>query len=61
MRNIAIKLFLIWTSELGDVVYIYFLSRALVALLFRGPEPFMQYSRGHHAEHFCEIILNLVQ
>ena len=34
-----------------------FLSEALVALLFSGAEPFMQFFRKrHHREHSCEVI-----
>ena len=31
------------------------LSGALAALLFGGVEPFMQFKRGHHGEHSCEV------
>ena len=38
------KFYGIWTSGSGgDVVYIYFLSGALVALLFSGMEPFVHF------------------
>ena len=37
----------------------YFLSGALVALLFSGTEPFVQFCGRHHEEQFCAIILNL--
>ena len=33
-----------------------FLYGALAALLFTGAEPFMQFERGHHREHSCEVI-----
>ena len=32
-----------------------FLSGALAALLFGGVEPFMQFKRGHHGKHSCEV------
>ena len=31
----------------------YFLSGALVALLFSGAEPFVQFKKGHYGEHSC--------
>ena len=43
MGNIHVKLYQIWTSGSGDVVYRRFLSRALAAPLFRGLEPFVQF------------------
>ena len=43
MRNHSAKLFCIWTSDSGDVVKRHFLSKALVALLFSGAEPFVQF------------------
>ena len=52
------KLFEIWTSGLGvDVLYRYFLSGALVTLLFSRVEPFVKFGGGYYKEHFCEIIL----
>ena len=42
MGNIHVKLYVIWTSDSGDVVKIYFLSGALAALLFSGVEQFVQ-------------------
>ena len=42
MGNIHVKLYEIWHSDLGDVIERYFLSGALVALLFSGLEPFVQ-------------------
>ena len=33
-----------------------FLSGALETLLFSGAEPFVQFQRGHHGEHACEVI-----
>ena len=60
MENIHVKLYEVWTSGLGgDIVKRYFLSGALAAPLFRGAEPFVQFSRGYYEEQFCEIILNL--
>ena len=38
-----------------------FLSRALVALLFGGAEPFMQFWKKASWEHSCEAIWNLDQ
>ena len=44
MRNISVKLFWIWNiGSSGDIIYRYFLSRALVALLFSWLEPFVQF------------------
>ena len=43
MGNIHVKLCVIWTSGSGDVVLRHFLSGALVALLLRGAETFMQF------------------
>ena len=40
MRNTSGKLFLIWASGSGDVVFKDFLPGALAALLFSGAEPF---------------------
>ena len=41
MRNITVKLFEIWTSGSGgDVILTYFLSRALVGILFIGTNTF---------------------
>ena len=34
---------------------------SLVALLLGKVETFVQFSRGHYEDHFCEIILNLDQ
>ena len=59
MGNIHVKLYEVWTSGLGgNVVERYFLSGALAAPLFRGAEPFVQFSRGNNEEQFCETILN---
>ena len=33
-----------------------FLPGALEALLFGGVGPFVQFERGHHGEHSCEVI-----
>ena len=33
-----------------------FLPGALAALMFGGAEPFVQFEKGHHGEHSCEII-----
>ena len=33
-----------------------FLPGALAALLLGGAEPFVQFERGHHGEHSCEVI-----
>ena len=33
-----------------------FLPGALAALLFGGAEPFVQFEKGHHGEHSCEVI-----
>ena len=41
MWNIAVKIFIIWTS--GSCVYRYFLSRALVAPLIGRVELFVQF------------------
>ena len=38
-----------------------FLSGALVAFVFSGAEPFMQFDREHYEEHSCENIFNLGQ
>ena len=43
MGNIHLKLYEIWTSGSGDVVYRHFLYRALAANLFSGLEPFVQH------------------
>ena len=43
MRNNSFKLFLIWTSDSGDVVYRNFLSRALAAPLFNGAKLFVPF------------------
>ena len=44
MGNIHVKLCVIWTSGSGrDVVLRHFLSGALVALLLRGAETFVQF------------------
>ena len=44
MGHIHVKLYEIWTSGSGgNVVYRYFLSRGLAALLFSGLEPFVQF------------------
>ena len=43
MGTIHVKLYEIWTSSSGNVVYRHFLSRALEAPLFTGLEPFVQY------------------
>ena len=43
MRDISVKLYWIWTSGSGGIVLIYFLSRALVADVFGGAEPFVQF------------------
>ena len=44
MGNIHVKLYGIWTSgSEGDVFLRHFLSGALAAPLFRGPEPFVQF------------------
>ena len=43
MRNISVKYFEFWTSGSGDVVWIHFLSRALVVILFGGTESFEQF------------------
>ena len=51
MRNNSVKLFGSVVSCLKE-----FLSGALVALLFSGAESFMQFKRGHHGEHSCEVI-----
>ena len=49
MGNIHVKLYEVWTSGLGgDVAKRYFLSGALAAPLFRGAEPFVQFSRGYY-------------
>ena len=29
--------------------------------MFSGPEPFINFGRGHYGEHSCETILNLDQ
>ena len=50
MRNISVKLFLIWNSGSGDVVYRYFLSRALAALLFSGVDHLCNLGKGYHEE-----------
>ena len=34
---------------------------ALLAILLRRVEQFVQFCRGHYEEHICEIILNLGQ
>ena len=47
VQEMSFKRFLIWSSGL--------------ALMFSGSEPFMQFGRGHHGEHSCEIILYLDQ
>ena len=33
-----------------------FLPGALAALLFGGAEPFVQFEKGYHGTHSCEII-----
>ena len=38
-----------------------YLSGALVAIVFSGAEPYVQFCRGHYGEHTCEVILNLDQ
>ena len=43
MGNIHVKMYGIWNSGSGDVVYRHFLSRALAAPLFRGLKPFVQF------------------
>ena len=46
MGNIHMKLYEIWTSGSGgDIVQRHFLPRALVAPLFSGMEPFVQYCK----------------
>ena len=42
-----------------NVVLRHFLSAALKAILFGGVGPYVQFSRGHSEEYFCEINLNL--
>ena len=46
MRNTSVKLFLIWTSGSGDVVYIQFLSTAPMAILFDRAKPFVILVEG---------------
>ena len=42
----------------GDVVLRYFLSKALVALLFGGAENHLcEFGKGHYEKDLCEIIL----
>ena len=54
MRNNSVNLFRILASgSIEDVVYKFFLSGALVALLFSGAEPLMHFQRGHNGEHSC--------
>ena len=43
MGNIHVKLNGIWTKGSEYFVYKQFLSRALAALSFSGPEPFVQF------------------
>ena len=38
-----------------------FLSRALIAGMFSGPNPLCNFGRGHYGEHSCETVLNLNQ
>ena len=47
----------VWPQGQNLKKKIYFLSGALVALLFIGVEPFVQFWLGHHLKQFCEIIL----
>ena len=49
------KLFYMWTSRSGDVVYLQSPILTLAAILFA------EFSSGHYGEHLCEIILNVDQ
>ena len=61
MGNNSVKLFRKWTSGSGDVVYRYFISRALVALCSVEHQLLCNFGRRHHEKQFSEIILNLDQ
>ena len=62
MRNIHVKLNEIRTSASGgDVVLRYFLSGALVALLFSGVNHLCNFGREFQEDYFCAIILNFEQ
>ena len=52
MGNIHVKLYEIWTSGLGDVVYRQFLSGALAALLFKEWNHLCDFGKGHYEEQF---------
>ena len=43
MGNSHVKLYGIWISGSLDVILKHFLSRALAAVLFSRPEPFVQF------------------
>ena len=60
MRNISLKLFLIWTGCSGGDVR-YFLSIALVAFCSVFPNHLCNYGSGPYVEHFCETVLSLEQ
>ena len=55
------KLYEIWTSGLGDVLYRYFLSGAVAALLLSGAEPFVQFSRTSLASPTVFKDLNIMK
>ena len=51
MRNFSMKLFWIQTSgSEGDIFYRYFLSTALVAILFGGEKHLENFVKGHYEE-----------
>ena len=54
MRNISVKLFCIWTSGSGNVVDISICSSDCRV------DSLCNYGRGHYEEHFCEIMVSLI-
>ena len=59
MRTISVKLFWFWTSGSGDFIWRYYLE--LCQPLSAEQNHLCNFGRGHHEEHFCEMILNLDQ
>ena len=51
MRNIYVNYFEFGQVVQGEMPLKYFISSSLVAMLFSGAGPFVQFCRGHYEEH----------